>query len=215
MKFCKYMDSDWFNALQREVGASNKTRVAQKMGVSRSTLSAIVNGLGEYGKGTASTTNFEREFRRAYEQLECPHTGTKVGTVYCRENALCAAPTHNPLQMMHWQACQSCSNKPRPVRVAAPASVGRTGKATSGTEASDEGWNCIGGPMDNPYPEQDQRHDYWAQGFQQRREFDRKQRDRLRSKHKEEVQQAGIIDKVTLSLPEVGGPQIATEQEAA
>jgi hypothetical protein len=167
MKFCEYMDSDWFKALEREVNASNKTRVAEKMDVSRSTLSAVMNGIGEYGKGKASTVNFEREFRRAYEQLPCPYNGTNVGTAYCREHALSAAPTHNPLQMMHWQACQQCSHKPRPVPAVAPASA-QSIVITKGD-----------------------------------------------SKPAEPAQQAGIIDKVTLPLPEVGAPQIASQSQPA
>lgn len=229
MKFCEYMNSDWFKVLEREVGASNKTRVAEKMDVSRSTLSAVMNGIGEYGKGKASTVNFEREFRRAYEQLPCPYNGTNVGTTYCREHALSAAPTHNPLQMMHWQACQQCSHKPRPAPAAAPIQqikvvatttdarqrvVAFNGKATSGDDAYEEGWNSIGGPNDNPYLTEDSRSDYWDTGYRQRRDFDKKQQRRIKQLD-EPPQQAGIVDKVTLPLPEVGAPQIASEFQPA
>lgn len=170
MIWCNYMDADWFKALEREVAATNKTQVALKMGVDRATVSAVVNGLAAYGKGTAKTTNFEREFRRAYEQLECPYTGGNVGAVYCRENALCSAPTHNPLQMMHWQACQQCSHKPRPIVVAAPVVAAPV----------------VAAPVVacKPVPAGD-------------------------------TQQAGIIDTVTLPLPEVGAPQIAATEEVA
>jgi hypothetical protein len=81
----------------------------------------------------------------------------------------------------------------------------KTGKATSGEEAYQEGWDSIGGPDDCPYPIDDSRSDYWDMGYKQRRDLDKK----LRAKYgKGEVQQAGIVDKVTLPLPEVGGPQV-------
>ncbi|MFZ3004174.1 MAG: hypothetical protein WA071_27930 [Undibacterium umbellatum] len=221
MKHCEYMDSDWFKALTVEAATTNKTVVARKMQINRSTLSAVMNGIGEYGKGKASTSGVELQFRRAFEQLECPHTFKIIGITTCRENALGAAPTHNPRQTMQWQACQACPHKPAPIQAPekakatkkakekAFATTVRPGSATSGTAAEQEGWDCTGGPMDNPYPIEDQRHDYWELGYKSRREFDRKQKERFRKIFKEDVQQAGIIDKVTLPLPEVGGPQIA------
>ncbi|MDO8180186.1 MAG: hypothetical protein Q7T62_18215 [Undibacterium sp.] len=228
MIWCNYMDADWFKALEREVAATNKTQVALKMGVDRATVSAVVNGLAAYGKGTAKTTNFEREFRRAYEQLECPYTGSNVGAVYCREHALCVAPTHNPLQMQHWQACQQCSHKPRPV--AAPvvatlavafkpvpytATQGGVGQAKSFSDANDEGYYCIGSIQDNPYPVEDPRSDYWENGFNARRVSDMKTQERIKKMGNGDAQQAGIIDTVTLPLPEVGAPQIAATEEVA
>ncbi|MFZ6872839.1 MarR family transcriptional regulator [Undibacterium sp. Di27W] len=169
MKQCEYMNADWFKALQTEVDASNKTVVARKMQVNRSTLSAVMNGIGEYGKGKASTSGIELQFRRAYEQLTCPHTLKVIGIADCRSNALGPAPTHNPRQTMHWQACQYCANKPPPLKAADTSAV--------------------------PKPK-------------------RRKVIRIES---EPVQQAGIIDKVTLPLPIVGGPQIneQTAQEAA
>jgi hypothetical protein len=226
MTWCEYMNADWFKALQREIAASNITQVALKMIVDRATVSAIVNGLAAYGKGTAKTTNFERKFRQAYEQLDCPYAGKQVGGAYCREQALCTAPTHNPLQMQHWQACQQCSHKPRPVVIVAAnkssagsQSLASVGKAKSPTEAEDEGWYCIGSIQDNPYPIEDARSDYWDKGFNDRRAFDKKQSQRIKQKDGDApfLQQAGIIDTVTLPLPEVGAPQIAklTEQVQA
>lgn len=166
MKLCEYMNSDWFAGLEREVANSNKTAVAVKMNICRPKLSQVMNGLGAYGSGAASTNHIEREYRRTFEQLECPHSSSKVDISTCRDNALGAAPTHNPRQMMQWQACQQCAHKPKPI--AAPE------KKKAG-------------------------------GF----------KNQVHVIHAEPVQQAGIIDQVTLPLPEVGAPQIATQQEAA
>lgn len=158
-----YFTAAWFNDLLNEVKASSVTKVAEKMGVARSSLSVLVNGIGTYGSGKACTANMEKRYRQAFEQIACPHTGSVIGMSVCRDMALRAAPSHNPIQMMHWQACQSCPNKPEPV-----AEV---------------------------------------------KKLPRPKTVRQRNPVKEELQQAGVIDQVTLPLPEVGGPQI--NQEAA
>ncbi|MDP1980504.1 MarR family transcriptional regulator [Undibacterium sp.] len=161
-----YFNTVWFNAMHAETKATSISAVAVKMGVSRPTLSVFINGLGAYGSGHASPANMEIRYRKAFEQLTCPHTGAMVGAVHCRESALRTAPSHNPIQMMQWQACQSCQHKPAPVQEAdqPKAKAKRPTVCQADTDT-------------------------------------------------EPAQQAGIIDKVTLPLPEVGGPQIA-ETEA-
>ncbi|NVM78876.1 hypothetical protein FHW83_004707 [Duganella sp. SG902] len=113
MKICEYMKEAWFASLTREVQASNKTRVAEKMGVSRSTLSAVFNGIGEYGKGTAGTEKFARLFLGAFGGLPCPYLGEGVSAQYCEEISQGKPPTHNPAAMRHWQACQQCEYMPK------------------------------------------------------------------------------------------------------
>lgn len=109
-----YMDADWFQGLMREIGRSTQRAVAERLGVSRPTLSVLVNGLGEYGSGGAKTDRFETRYRQAFEQIPCPHTGATVGVEHCREKALRQPPTHNPLLLNHWKACQGCQYKPAP-----------------------------------------------------------------------------------------------------
>lgn len=107
-----YMDAPWFAGLMDEVRRTSKTAVAEKLGFSRASISQVCNGCGPYGSGKASTGNIELAYRRHYEQLICPHTQAQVGIAHCRDIALRAAPTHNPMQMLQWQACQQCSYKP-------------------------------------------------------------------------------------------------------
>jgi hypothetical protein len=144
------MDTNWFAGLMDEIRRTSKTAVAEKLGFHRSSISQVCNGCGPYGTGKATTANIELAYRRAYEQLVCPHTQRQAGIAHCREMALRPAPTHNPMQMMQWQACQQCPHKP---------AAGARQKAGA-----------------------------------------------------EPVQQAGVIDKVTLPLPEVGGPQVEQTQ---
>lgn len=146
-----YMSEAWYAGLMREVSLSSKAAVGEKMGIKRSVISQVCNGCGPYGDGRSSVKRIEQAYRRTYEQITCHHTRQVVNVEHCREMALCKAPTHNPLRMIHWQECQSCEFKPS-------AEV----KSLTKSAASEE----------------------------------------------RTVQQAGIIDKVTLPLPEVGAPQV-------
>jgi len=110
-----YMAADWFQGLRREVAASKVAVVAERMGISRPTLSILLNGLGAYGSGKASTVRIERRYRQAFESIVCPFDGARVDTAHCREKANGKAPNHNPMKMHHWQACQGCEYKPRPI----------------------------------------------------------------------------------------------------
>ena len=107
-----YMDTTWFAGLMDKVRQSSKTAVAERLGFSRSTISQVCNGIGPYGEGRASTKPIELAYIRQYELPECPHTQKQVGIAHCRETALRAAPSHNPMQMLQWQACQHCAFKP-------------------------------------------------------------------------------------------------------
>ena len=171
MKTCEYMKAPWFADLARAIEATNKTVVAAKMGVNRSTLSAVVNGIGEYGKGTASTAKFQRQFQWAFGQMPCTYTGKNIDISYCRQHALVPAPMHNPMALRHWQGCQKCENKDRLAVIDAKAL-----------------------PKPGVVPGKKQR--------------ERKTTDADVLTKGEKPQQAGLIDKVTLPLPEVGGPQV-------
>lgn len=219
-------NNDWLEMIHTALAhGMTKQAIANVVGVDRSYISQAVHNLGNLGNGKCSPKHLAQKVRNTLGAFPCPFLTDESGQevritgLVCRGYAHKEMPTANPREIRHWRACQDCPKKqtsalpPHKVAIAAPAGVkaqvGKCGKASSGSEASDEGWNCVGGPMDNPYPEEDTRHDYWAQGFQQRREFDRKQRERLRGKNVDDVQQAGVIDTVTLPLPEVGGPQIS------
>lgn len=116
-----YMEADWFQGLVREVKASTQKAVAERMGIARVTLSIFMHGKGEYGNGGAKPDRMELRYRRAFEQLSCPHNGDQVGVDHCRAVALRSPPTHNPMQLAHWKACQVCQFKPAPLeKPAAP-----------------------------------------------------------------------------------------------
>lgn len=109
-----YMAAPWFAALRIEIERANVTAVAARMGVSRVNLSLFVHGKGEYRVGGRAKPNLmEARYRRAFEQIVCPHTTSVVEVDDCRVIALRPAPTHNPLQLAHWQCCQRCPYRPK------------------------------------------------------------------------------------------------------
>lgn len=107
-----YMKTDWFAGLMAEVERTSKTAVAARIGFSRASISQVCNGCGPYGNGRSSTSNIELAYRREFEQISCPHTQVQVDADHCRQVGLRQAPSHNPLQMLQWQACQQCPFKP-------------------------------------------------------------------------------------------------------
>lgn len=239
-------EPEWLAILHADIAASGSiSKTAQRVGVSRPALSQIINGIGPYGSGKASTAKVEEKVMNTIGLVACPFLSDfhgearRITGLQCREYAYRAnPPTNNPREMQHWRACQGCDKRVKPAGiVAAPVfvkparKIGRVGpvhneiyepaeevtkpgvtqasigKASSCGDAHHEGWNCIGGSQDNPYPLDDPRHDHWDNGHNARRVADLKQRQRMRETD-DTPQQAGVIDTRTLPLPVVGGPQI-------
>jgi transcriptional regulator with XRE-family HTH domain len=222
-------ETDWMQILRDDIAATGSiSKTAKRVGVSRPTISQILNGIGHYGSGRASTAKVEEKVMHTIGMVACPFLAEYHGTEHritglqCREHAYREnPPTNSPRDMQHWRACQACDKRVKQAVVvvkktekkSSPSTLSKVGRTGGGDETYQEGWDSIGGPQDNPYPVEDQRHDYWAAGFEGRRAFDRKHHARLRKS--DDIQQAGVIDTVTLPLPEVGAPQIQLTKEVA
>lgn len=240
-------EPDWIAILRADVAATGSiTKTADRVGVSRGAISAIIGqtASSHYVSGKCSTAKIERRVMDTIGLIVCPFlsagygeekriTGLECRDTSYRENP----PTNSPRAMAHWRACQTCEKRvPGPVAKVTPVAIVKTNagvskvpstiaaasKATGPEEAYQEGWDCIGGPGDNPYPVEDARSDYWDTGFKQRRDKDRELNQKMRArlakldaKPADEPQQAGIIDKVTLPLPVIGGPQVARKEVLA
>lgn len=217
---------EWIAVLRADVEATGSVTVtAERVGVSRGALSAILNRTptSPYVNGACSTAKIEARVMNTIGRILCPFMTEAMGSehritgIECRDiSSREHAPTSSPRAMAHWRACQSCDKRVAPPpnsvvsapRMTRPGYYGLGGKADSGEAAYQEGWDCIGGPDDNPYLMEDSRYDYWITGMRQRREFNGTQRKRLNKLYGLEEQQAGIVDNVTLPLPEVGGPLV-------
>lgn len=95
----------WMQLLTQAVKASSKQQVALDLGVSRTTISLIMNG-----KYPASTTHIEKRVLDVYGRIACPHLGTDITQAQCIENRTRTAPTSSPREMKFWRACQACPN---------------------------------------------------------------------------------------------------------
>lgn len=95
----------WMNLLREAIAASNKTQVALKVGVSRSTISLIADG-----KYMADTRHVEKKFMEVYSRIHCPHLNEEITHETCRNSHDREAPTSNPRTMKHWRACQTCKH---------------------------------------------------------------------------------------------------------
>ena len=112
-----YMSESWFELLQKRTEGQQRTQVAKTLGISPATLSQVLNGSGEYGKGTASTSRVADKVVHTFGRYVCPHLTEEVGGVsqevtadQCRAYAHRSAPS-TPRDMRHWQACNQCPHK--------------------------------------------------------------------------------------------------------
>ena len=112
-----YMSESWFELLQKRTEGKQRTQVAKTLGISPATLSQVLNGSGEYGKGTASTSRVADKVVHTFGRYGCPHLTEEAGGVsqevtadQCRAHAHRSAPS-TPRDMRHWQACNQCPHK--------------------------------------------------------------------------------------------------------
>ena len=113
----RYMSESWFELLQQRTEGQKRTQVAKTLGISPATLSQVLNGSGEYGKGTASTARVADKVVHTFGRYVCPHLTEEAGGVsqevtadQCRAHAHRSAPS-TPRDMRHWQACNQCPHK--------------------------------------------------------------------------------------------------------
>lgn len=98
---------NWQNLLIEAVQASTKKHVADQLGVSRSTISLIVNG-----KYPASSDHVAKRVLEKFGRIECPHLVRLITQTECHKNFARQAPNNSPREMKFWRACQVCPHKP-------------------------------------------------------------------------------------------------------
>lgn len=97
------MNKDWFSLLSAEVAKTSRAAVADRMGVSRTAISLVMNG--KYG---AATDKIAARVLAVYDVVACPHLGKEISQAECAAHAGRAIPTSSPRAVRHWKACQSC-----------------------------------------------------------------------------------------------------------
>ncbi len=96
----------WRELLNARVAASSKAQVARDLGLSRPTISQIVNG--KYG---ASPERVAKRVIEIYGRIRCPHLEKEISQAECREYNSRQPPTNSPRAMKHWRACQNCMQR--------------------------------------------------------------------------------------------------------
>ena len=104
--FKDYMNEGWFALLKARIAAASLRQVAAELGYSGTTLSLIV-----HGKYAGKTDRVAAAVAARYETVACPYQGKIIPLHECRSTAEGKAPTHNPMKMQQWLACQKCAKR--------------------------------------------------------------------------------------------------------
>lgn len=92
-------------ALRQVVAASNITRIAKQIGVSRPALSLVLAG-----RYHADPDRVLAKFWRWHTGVDCPHLGQRLTDDQCRDYAHAKRPG-NPLGLAHYRACRQCPHR--------------------------------------------------------------------------------------------------------
>lgn len=93
--------------LAKEVAQSNRTLAGKRVGLSRTAISLVL-----VNRYPASTNGVERRVLHVLGRIACAALGDEITAAQCQNNRDRRAPTHNPMAMQLWRACQQCPNNP-------------------------------------------------------------------------------------------------------
>lgn len=92
--------------LKQAVAASNITIVAEKIGVSRTALSLVING-----KYPADAQKLIDRFELEYSNVDCPFAQRELTRQDCRQRSTAPRPFGGAAKAAWWNACQTCIYK--------------------------------------------------------------------------------------------------------
>lgn len=93
----------WMTLLKDAVDRTSKAAVAVELGVSRTTISLVVDD-----KYPASTDKIAERVLNTYGRITCPFLGSEITLAECKKHHTSTVPTSSPRAMKHWRACQGC-----------------------------------------------------------------------------------------------------------
>lgn len=94
--------------LAAEVERSNITETGKRIGMSRTAVSLML--ANRYP--SPSTAGVERRVLDVLGRIDCVAVGEVVTAPQCQSYRERKAPTHNPMAMQCWLACQRCPHNP-------------------------------------------------------------------------------------------------------
>ncbi|VVE59858.1 regulatory protein, LacI [Pandoraea captiosa] len=99
----------WLVLLRAEAGRTSIQAVATRIGYSRTGVSLVLAG-----KYPGKTDRIAKAALQALEEaVDCPYLGQPLAGHECRANAMAKTPTHNPMKLSLWRACQQCIHNPK------------------------------------------------------------------------------------------------------
>ncbi|MGL6047480.1 MAG: XRE family transcriptional regulator [Vogesella sp.] len=98
----------WLYLLRTEAQRTNIATVAKLLGYSRTSISLVLAG-----KYPGQTKRIADSVLKKLDRLVCPYLGEGLAVSECRAIATSAAPTHHPMKLSHWRACQRCPKRPQ------------------------------------------------------------------------------------------------------
>lgn len=94
---------EWRALLDRAVEATSIQAVADRLDVSRTTLSLVCSD-----KYPAKTDKIAARVMDVLGRETCPYLCIEITREQCREFSNRRAPISSPREMRHWRACQGC-----------------------------------------------------------------------------------------------------------
>ncbi|AFL76196.1 helix-turn-helix domain-containing protein [Thiocystis violascens] len=102
--------------LHAEVARTDTVRTAERLGVSRTAVSLLING-----KYTADPTRMYALIGDVLGGLHCPHLDADLSRDACRRwHGRATPPAQSAAAVAHWRACQQCPHNPLADREAQP-----------------------------------------------------------------------------------------------
>lgn len=98
---------DWVIALAKEVDSSNRTVVAKRMGVSRTSISLVL--ANKYP--SPSTQGIEKRLAAMLNGVSCPVMGD-ITNEQCQIERQKPFIASNPTRIRLYRACSTCSHNP-------------------------------------------------------------------------------------------------------
>lgn len=98
----------WLSLLRAEAERTSMRAVAGRLGYSAATVSLVLAG-----KYPGKPDRIAKAALALLDVVECPHARQTMTQAECRSIALGSAPTHHPMKLGHWRACQRCPNRPK------------------------------------------------------------------------------------------------------
>lgn len=100
-----YQNERWYQLLRDSVNATSNDAVAQKLGISRTTVSLVVRG-----KYPADTKRIAAIVLSALDRWHCPYLNTDITAEDCAAARSGPTPSHDPMRLAHRRMCRTCNH---------------------------------------------------------------------------------------------------------